>query len=258
MSKTCKDGIIWRDGEPYRLEVNSGDRIWHDCKAPWNFANMGVGDAIALSGGAVFLAAKNGGLVWPTWLSTETSIRSIFANHPGITVVTPDQFRALPAGSYLTTLVFRDDIPLLPKDIPMDLHRYVYAVHSIDYAERWRSCPIAEARKLVKQKPHPKGRFVFIHDDADRGYRIDPRRLPNLRPYRPFKDPAVSILSYCDAIEAASEVHVIDSSFRNLAEQIQPRGRLVYHQYGKTTYLERWNDYLTRLDWEIIKSTTNG
>jgi hypothetical protein len=246
-----QDGTMWRDGEAYRLEVNSGDRLWHDCKSPWNMANMGVGDCLALSGGAVFLARLAGSLVWPAWPSTETSVRSIFVNHPEITIVNLVNPGPFPPDSYLTTLVFRNGLTALPKDIPMDLHRYVYALHDIDYEERWRSCPISDARKFVQQKPHPKGRYMFVHDDPARGHRIDPRRLPNLRPYRPFKDPAVSILSYCDALEAATEVHVIDSSFRHLAEQIHPRGRLVYHQYAKTTYLERWNDYFTRLDWQI-------
>jgi hypothetical protein len=79
-------------------------------------------------------------------------------------------------------------------------------------------------------------RYLFLHDDASRGFEIDPRRIESRLPVvRPAG--ADSIFDYAAIIERATEIHCIDSSFANLVESL-PRlaaGRLVLHAYAKPT-----------------------
>jgi hypothetical protein len=81
-----------------------------------------------------------------------------------------------------------------------------------------------------------KAPYIFLHDDASRGFTIDPRRihssLPEIRPTG-----SDNIFDYMAVIERADEIHCIDSAFANLVESL-PRlsaKRLVLHTYAKPT-----------------------
>lgn len=95
-------------------------------------------------------------------------------------------------------------------------------------------------------------RFVFVHEDNARGFRIT-NHLPDIRIIRP--DSAMkresNIFDYLYMIEKAEEVHCIDSAFLNLIDCIQLRNKgLFFHKYvrdsskGKTPSLKmNWRVY---------------
>jgi hypothetical protein len=99
-----------------------------------------------------------------------------------------------------------------------------------------------------------KDEYVFVHDDWDRGYKINDKYLPTggLRIIRSNEGSMLDIFSYLKVIENAKEVHCIDSCFLNLIDCMQLRNEgLFFHQY-----VRRSNQFVTptlRLDWEVLK-----
>lgn len=81
------------------------------------------------------------------------------------------------------------------------------------------------------------GRYVFLHDDPDHHegkFEIDRTRvrgdLPILEPWH-FQ--TTNVFSLVDVIENAEEVHCINSSFLNLVDFLNPKGKLYWHYYSR-------------------------
>ncbi|QOJ15859.1 MAG: hypothetical protein HRU75_14955 [Planctomycetia bacterium] len=78
--------------------------------------------------------------------------------------------------------------------------------------------------------------YVFVHEDPQRGFRLDPARmrgdLPIVRPTPALTD---NIFDYAGLIENAAEVHCFDSSFALLADYMDlGPGRRYLHGYVRT------------------------
>lgn len=119
---------------------------------------------------------------------------------------------------------------------------------------RWAGLPIDAKfsgfrcdRDISIEMAVPDGEYVFLHDTPEfsitrevygRGstlYHADDFKSPNIWAYRAI-------------IENAAEVHVINSSFLNLIDFLEPKGRLVWHKYARPEV-----SYPTlQLDWEIL------
>lgn len=210
--------------------------------------NLGLGDAIALSGAAVVLAERHGGLIFPCLKKYEVSVRSFFVNHPEIEVRELESARALWQSDHDCIIALEEQIPARCE---IDHYRWLYQKLGVDYEERWERCPIAKARSHVAQWiPGQTFLYGFLHEDQSRGFAISESNTPDFPIYVPiFTDR--SILTYCMAIENAAEVHVIDSAFFHLTEQLSRRGKLFLHLYARP-YYPIWNDYQTRHKWTIL------
>lgn len=96
----------------------------------------------------------------------------------------------------------------------------------------------------------PERPYWFVHDDPVRGYRIEPeclKRAPAI--VRPaVKIPNVFRLRRI--IEAAEEVHVINSAFLNLIDFFEPKGKLFWHYYARR--FEGMSDPTLQLDWSKL------
>ena len=94
------------------------------------------------------------------------------------------------------------------------------------------------------------GRYIFVHDDPRRGLTLDRRHivardLPIVEPRTRF------FFDYCYIIEHAAELHHIDSSFRLLADSLEPRSsRLFHHTYVRGTGNEATSS--SRLPWIVL------
>jgi hypothetical protein len=100
------------------------------------------------------------------------------------------------------------------------LYEQIYTELGLHYSVRWQYSPVEKAAKLVKQVGYPKGRYIVVHDSPNRGIVIDPRHLPaGIRQFR-IERTDRSILSYCNALANAAEIHCVDSSVRHLCEQL--------------------------------------
>jgi hypothetical protein len=219
-------------------------------------AHLGLGDSILLSGAAVVLAKRYGGLRFPCYEQYEASVKSFFVNHPEIEVYTvPNQgpwwgcpplecFRIV--GDPILSGLYAGQ----PEPRDCSFPEWFYRQLDVPYSERWDSCPIWPATNCVSQQEIPDILHLFLHDDAAREFNIDDNRLPPLEPFLPLFT-GESILRYRDMIEYASEVHVIDSCFYHLVNCLNPTGKLFLHRYARA-YSDIFNNYPSRQTWEII------
>lgn len=222
-----------------------------------------MGDMIALAGGAVYLAKQMGHLVLPYDSVNESSTREIYRDHPEIELITTRQalkrvhglgFIPLDMG---LSFEYEDDERARFQG---DDFQFFYWRKGIPYTERWKSSPILKAAISVVQIPVPRGKYAFVHEDPARGFGIDwdhgfrhhYSRVGSLPIVRPASH-GRTILAHKSLIENAAEVHVIDSAFFHLAEQIDPKGKLFFHRYARGNYQYPRNDYLTKHDWIIIE-----
>jgi hypothetical protein len=213
---------------------------------------VGTGDLIACSGLIVILSRGHARFAVRCWDDDACNVASFFADHPNIKVETSIE-------SVMTSDVdhqfngpgfaFRNVLPA----VDVDFFENVYRSYGVPYAERWNSCPIPEAVKMVPQVPVPNCRYMFVHDDSTRRMVIDPRYLfaSGLKRYRPVYEAGRSILAFRDVIENAEQIHVIDSSFFHLCEQFNPRGALYFHRYPKQ-YRKVTGEYRTRHNWTVF------
>ena len=82
----------------------------------------------------------------------------------------------------------------------------------------------------------PDGDYVFMHDDADRGFQIFKQLPPATALVCPpplSGAPDDNIFDYCAAIERALAVHVIDSCFAHLVDLLCLNPERHLHAYGK-------------------------
>jgi hypothetical protein len=237
--------------------------VWKIPLTTWQRASGGLGDYAALSGAACWRSQRQKGrLVVPVISGYEADVRSIFINRPEIQVVTGQQ-GALAGIKECSPLFLQTEI-IYTVQSQIDMFRHIYLTNHVPYWERWNSCPIAEAAKKVKQVGVPRGKFAFVHDDPKRNIVLDRRLLPSMRHFRPDIRRGCLLLAYCDALEAATEIHLYDGPFFHLAEALKPRGKMHLHQYAKERCLydpekgieypftSIWNDYFCVNNWLYI------
>ncbi len=221
---------------------------------PYQRVSTGIGDAINLSGAAIYLARRDGRLTWHAFAGSEKSVMSIFALNPEVEVVTIPDWAINPFANTVTchTLIFSDEI-VIPKKSKLDMFDHIYTAHGVPYSVRWDMCPVKEAAKLVPQDPLPdEENYCFVHESPKYGYRIDRSRLPKDLPlYGPEQGLNLSILAYVDTLKAATEIHVVDSAFFHLTESIETCAKLFWHRYSRE-YIPGWNSYKTRHNWTVF------
>jgi hypothetical protein len=93
--------------------------------------------------------------------------------------------------------------------------------------------------------------YIFVHDDSSRDFEILSDKLPtDIKIVRPQKGYTGVMPHYAGLIENAKEVHCIDSSFRLLTDQLNPKGKLYFHKYSRKS--DGWVVPTTKLDWTTI------
>lgn len=142
-----------------------------------------------------------------------------------------------------------------PPEADRDHYSWIYYMKGYDYEERFRSCPFPNRFCTSFQIEPPSQPYAFIHDDAVRNYPIT--FDPGLVIVRPTATSTASILRYCKLIEHATEIHVIDSAFYHLIEQLHPRGKLFFHRYVRRVHNAMWGDYNFHHDWTVFESPPN-
>jgi hypothetical protein len=214
--------------------------------------HMACGDTIVQSGLIVELSKKYGPVAVPTYDRHEKFVRSLFRHIHEISIYIVPEY--LPWGAPQDSVF---DLAMLnsglDKSMEIRLGSYhlgkkingtcgTYRQAGIEYIKRWDSCPIEEASRNVEQMSWwPNESRIFIHDDVLRGFRITRftgnAMLPEL---------SDNILSYVNILKTAKEIHVIDSAFYCLVNQlsINPGTSLYFHRYARvdpTVMVERHN-----------------
>ena len=211
----------------------------------------GLGDLIVLSGAAVTMSKIHGKVVLTSTDKYEHEFKKIFADYPDITL----DIILSRTGEFLTedikeNLLFHDEAIGIV-NTHLDEFERTYRHFGIPYDHRWSACPVESACLKVEQLPVPDGEYIFVHDDQERGYSIDQKRLPDLPCYRPASMLSDTVLAFKDVIENALECHTIDSIFFHLVESLNPKGKLYFHRYARP-YNPRYNDYKTRYKWKVL------
>jgi len=111
-----------------------------------------------------------------------------------------------------------------------------------------------ETRLCQKLNPDNKP-YVFVHDDADRGFEIkdsEIRKLAGEDIHIIRNDMSENIFYYGKLFENAKQIHCMESCFRSLIETLDIKGDLFFHNFreGASGYLGN----STRQPWKEITS----
>lgn len=124
--------------------------------------------------------------------------------------------------------------PPLPNPPQVGWDKVMYEQARMPFLDRWNKFRVARQESMEIEAP--KGRYVFVHDDASRGFNIDRELLPKgVKIVRPHKTEKNNIFEWWDVIANAWQIDCIDSSFAILADSLPHRAakRLVLHKYAR-------------------------
>lgn len=95
----------------------------------------------------------------------------------------------------------------------------IYEIGKVPYQHRYTSFyvqrEIDEEKKII-DKMQAYGAYAFVHDDPDKGFVLNPKT--SLRQIR--NDKSINPFHLCSILENAEEIHVMESSIKNLCEQL--------------------------------------
>lgn len=143
----------------------------------------------------------------------------------------------------------------------------VYSEAGIPHLNRWSYFKLNPSINIL---PVNMEGYAFVHDDPERGFFIESNRngrkiitCDNI--CRPTKSSIFVIFDYLSLILNADEVHVIDSCFRILADQLycsekfislrtnKKEPKLFYHRYSRTVEGDGWHvPAVMHPSWEVI------
>jgi hypothetical protein len=210
--------------------------------------HLGVGDAIVQTGLAIALLDRYEAIAFPAYPQYAETVRSFFALHDRISIYPvpriPGEDYGSPRDPTYTAALNAASLDLARqirlglysgRGIGWDFTKSFYEHAGVDYAMRWRACPIRDAWPRVGQldvKPSP--RRIFVHDDRSRNFVIRRERIGHGFVLEPnTQDIGTSILKYASYLIDADEIHCIDSSFFWLADHLPVKGRLFLHKYAR-------------------------
>jgi len=133
-----------------------------------------------------------------------------------------------------------------------------YMQSGVPYNDRWNKFSFSRDKKKeeVVMKTKPKGKFLFVHDDASRGLSVRKKHLPKgVELYRPNHNlgdnSEITIFDYIPLIEQSEEIHCMDSSFAAMIDHIDSlRSKKKYiHRYIRK---ENLNPFYKN-NWKIIE-----
>lgn len=216
--------------------------------------HLGLGDAILLAGAAVELARRHGGLVFPCYPKNYESISSFFRLHPEIMVLPAEDeadaihLAKLHADAGVIAVGHYSTSAALPGE---RFDEWMYRTAGVPLAARWDACPLARAALDVDQFQHHP--VPFYHDDPLRGFVIEDKwKTPIL--IHPCLYGSRSILAFASILEYTTAIHVINSSFLQLAESLPTTGKLILHARARANEEQDAFDIPTlRKPWEIVR-----
>lgn len=211
--------------------------------------HLGLGDAIICSPIAVKYASMYEKVYVPAYERNMASVQSFFVDYPNIKVV--PHFLKVPAKA-LNLGAYNPGFPFVPGE---SFDEWFYRVAGMEIEDKKRFNPLPKAALQVNTKtniPDNVTDLIFVHDDITRGFTIDKTLLPEGNKYSPFCNYERSVLSFHKAIEKATEIHCIDSSFLHLCDALPTTGKLYWHQYARR-YESPLHDVKLTKDWTIIR-----
>lgn len=118
-----------------------------------------------------------------------------------------------------------------------------YRQAGVAFSERWDGWALPQ----VENDWSKPGEFSFIHQDVDRGYVINKDKLPAIPSFVPL--PNGNLFLHMPALQAATEIHCINSVFAILADSVPLKAtKLVLHAYARDGELPTF-----RKSWTVLR-----
>src|SRR6266446_6058576 len=231
--------------------------------------HLGAGDGILQTGLAVGLLERYEEIAFPCYPQYEATFRSIFVNHPRVSVYTVPRIQGEDWGSPRDS-TYNDAIASVGmagrpqiragvyagRGIGWDFSKSFYEHVDLPYEYRWSKCPIQNAAKVYDLWDvvnwEGKRRNIFLHDDSSRGFNIFKIIDRSENVFSPSRDWINgSMLRYAKLINTADEIHCIDSAFFHLVDSLDPIGRLYLHRYARWPRPREFR-YENRFNWIYI------
>jgi hypothetical protein len=115
----------------------------------------------------------------------------------------------------------------------------MYEQAQIDWSSRWRDFHfvrnLSKANSLFSSLGLAHGEYILVHEDKEREMKIKDEYLGNqYRIIRIEKKMGYHIFDYVNVIEAAAEIHCIESSFAHFIDSISEGPELLFlHTYAR-------------------------
>lgn len=228
--------------------------------------HMGLGDQLACCGLVRTLATSEKNVVVVCKLVSVSSLKFLYRNIPNVHLLPVSDDSSISPRFGADPDILRAFVRLGFRLVPLGLHRGPLAAGSgfveafyrqanVPSAHRYSHFQLDRDLHMEETFTKPTSDYVFVHDDASRGFRIDvDTRLPVVRPgtadERPHSD---NVFAFIGLMQGAVELHLCDSSFAHLADllDILP-GRRYLHANVKNPK-DRVEDLFLRPGWTFLR-----
>lgn len=133
---------------------------------------------------------------------------------------------------------------------PFDAQKFdaeFYRQANLSFDLRWSGFHVERKKEMEVELPlSTPGKFAFVHEDLARGYAIRDD-LIDWEEYHPHPSVSLNLFAYIPVLQAATEVHCINSSFALLVDSIDlPQNpKLFLHLYSRPggevpTFRKEW------------------
>jgi len=224
--------------------------------------HLGCGDGLCLSGGAIELAKEFGSIRFASWYGHVPTFQEIFKDHPEVEVVSVQNEYDMFSKQRSMILTGRYKKPYDYWTIgPGEkvwrnsgaFDQQFYAEIGVPLQKKWDSFPWKYEGEPVKyDKP-----YIYVHDDASRGYIMDLDRIGRhwtqdmmVTPDRELRHP---LTWWAPFMMGAHEIHTINTCSLWLADLIDlpEQQRKYFHRYAKQPWEPSDNPTL-RHNWIIL------
>jgi len=193
--------------------------------------HLGLGDLIITSGLVNFLS-KTEKVMIPCWERNYGNVKSFFADNKNVEIrVISGDNEVEHYASQVDSIRVGQFVHNRTEDKGhLHFSELFYSDAGVDYKERYDSCPLLEQSKKLTQFESTND--VFVSNYGSIGLcKLDEKYLSGKKIEYPKL--SVPILVYADFLYKAKEIHVIESAFRELVEQLPTTGELFYHKYAR-------------------------
>lgn len=217
------------------------------------YTHLGLGDHIICNGLIRDLAVKHGRVFTFVKPHNYTSVAAMYDGSPVNLIVATDE-QAMDLLSWMAPQGFKFiGHHKLNRSIGFD--RSFYEIAGIAFERRWDAFMVTRnhAREInLMGKLILPDEYVFVHDDPERGYKIDLTQVPRLPVVRATRNMTDNILDWIGVIQHAKSVHCIESSFAFLIDSLKTVPKeLVLHRYARQLDTATTPTY--KLPWRIIE-----
>lgn len=211
--------------------------------------HLGLGDSILCNGMVRVFAKDHDKVFVPAKYHNADTVRWMFSDLPNVEVVSVKDDADMVRQATMCQSV---GVGLFSKRglQPKEWDKAFFEDAGVPFECRWSEF------KLPPFYTEPAGKHLFVHDDPSRRYEIVPERCTDEEwPEVYMPDRRQSMAYHLTQLRSAAEIHVIDSCFLCLADQIETSAkRHVLHLYATAhDPYKKFGPPTLRKNWEILR-----